>query len=139
PPEPLRATRAGPPRARPLPFPCGAGGLPAQLCRFCAGEDIAMRVLLVDPSGKPRLGLQIMMQGEGYPEARTATSGRAALDVLGLRGRSVSESDVDVIVMDSVLPDLDALEVCRQIKDAPRWHDTPVLLLTGTPEEHPYD
>jgi diguanylate cyclase (GGDEF)-like protein len=66
-------------------------------------------------------------------------SGREALDVLGLRGAAASARDVDVIVLDAVLPDLDAREVCRQIKGTPRWHDTPVLLLTDTPEEHALD
>jgi two-component system, OmpR family, response regulator len=39
------------------------------------------------------------------------------------------EYDYDVVVLDCMLPDLDGLEVCRQLRAKERW--SPVLMLTA--------
>ncbi|WP_306397980.1 response regulator transcription factor [Telluria beijingensis] len=52
-----------------------------------------------------------------------AASGRAAL-------RLALDGHFDVIVLDLNLPDIDGVEVCRQLKAQQRYH-TPVLMLTA--------
>jgi DNA-binding response OmpR family regulator len=53
-----------------------------------------------------------------------AASGGAALEKLGLGG-------FDAIILDLMLPDMDGLDVCRQVRAR---SDTPVLMLTGRGE-----
>lgn len=58
-----------------------------------------------------------------------AASGREALNLLrGMRP--------DLILMDVVMPDMDGLEVTRQIKAVPRLADVPVLMVTGKSEKN---
>ena len=53
-----------------------------------------------------------------------AASGAAALEQLGHGG-------FDAIILDLMLPDMDGLDVCRQVRAR---YDTPVLMLTGRGE-----
>jgi len=55
-----------------------------------------------------------------------------AVDVVGTGGDAVwriSETDYDVVVLDTMIPPPDGFEVCRQIRTANRW--VPVLMLTA--------
>ena len=61
-----------------------------------------------------------LLRREGI-EALTCTSGRAALALL-------EEHDVDLVVLDIMMPEMDGYEVCRRIRATSR---VPVLFLTA--------
>jgi CheY-like chemotaxis protein len=48
----------------------------------------------------------------------------------------VSEWNPDVILLDWVMPGLDGIDVCRQLKADPHTRDVPVVFLTGNTDEH---
>ena len=54
----------------------------------------------------------------------SATSGREGLDVL-------ARSQVDVLVLDVLMPEMTGLEVCHTLRTDGRFNDLPVILLTG--------
>lgn len=54
----------------------------------------------------------------------TAPSGEEALDTL-------SNADVDVVLLDRMMPGMDGREVLRRIKAEPRWRATPVIMISG--------
>jgi class 3 adenylate cyclase len=54
----------------------------------------------------------------------TAASGEEALRTLG-------HSDVDVVLLDLVMPGMDGREVLRRIKANPNWRATPVIVISG--------
>ena len=54
----------------------------------------------------------------------TASSGEEALATL-------EESDVDVVLLDLVMPGMDGREVLRRIKEHPEWRATPVIVISG--------
>lgn len=54
----------------------------------------------------------------------TAASGEEALRVL-------EQSDVDVVLLDLLMPGMDGREVLRRIKDHPDWRATPVIVISG--------
>jgi len=78
------------------------------------------RVLLVEDD--PRLA-EMLTEYLGQAGFRTnlATLGAAAL-------RQLADSPYDAVVLDLMLPDMDGLDVCRQIRTR---SDTPVLMLTA--------
>ena len=88
-----------------------------------------MAILVIDDQRDMRDSLQVLLRGHGYPDVRTAASGRQALDLLAL------DPAFDVIVTDVHMPGLNGIDVCRQIKADPRLRDIPVLILTGMAEE----
>lgn len=48
----------------------------------------------------------------------------------------VTEWKPDVILLDWVMPGLDGIDVCRQLKADPETRDVPVVFLTGNTDEH---
>jgi class 3 adenylate cyclase len=54
----------------------------------------------------------------------TASNGAEALDMLG-------NADVDVVLLDRLMPGMDGREVLRRIKAEPRWRATPVIMISG--------
>ena len=56
----------------------------------------------------------------------TAASGEEAL-------RHPGTSDVDVVLLDLMMPGMDGREVLRRIKDHPDWRATPVIVISGQP------
>lgn len=55
----------------------------------------------------------------------TAASGAEALQTL-------AETDVDVVLLDLMMPDMDGREVLRRIKEHPEWRATPVIVISGS-------
>jgi class 3 adenylate cyclase/CheY-like chemotaxis protein len=55
----------------------------------------------------------------------TAASGEEAL-------RALEHSDVDVVLLDLLMPGMDGREVLRRIKEHPEWRATPVIVISGS-------
>ena len=55
----------------------------------------------------------------------TAASGEEALQAL-------EHSDVDVVLLDLLMPGMDGREVLRRIKEHPDWRATPVIVISGS-------
>jgi two-component system, OmpR family, response regulator MtrA len=77
-------------------------------------------VLLVEDDPAARQGLELALRRLGYGVCPAAT-GEAAL-------RAITETAVDVVVLDLMLPGLDGFEVCRRLR---RDSDIPVIMLTA--------
>jgi DNA-binding response OmpR family regulator len=81
---------------------------------------MAERILLIEDD--PRLAEMVSEYlGEAGFRVSIATGGRAGLDRL-------AREPFDALVLDLMLPDMDGLEVCRQLRAK---HETPVLMLTA--------
>jgi DNA-binding response OmpR family regulator len=82
------------------------------------------RVLVVEDNPDLAYGLRNSLEIAGY-EVSVAEDGLCGVD----RARDV---DPDVIVLDLMLPGMDGLEVCREIR---RTSTTPVIMLTALGQE----
>ena len=63
---------------------------------------------------------------ENY-EILVATSGRKAIEI-------ALKTQPDLILMDVVMPDMDGLETCKQLKENPQTAEIPVIFLTAMSE-----
>jgi PAS domain S-box-containing protein len=81
------------------------------------------RVLIVDDDQKVRAFLTELIESEGY-EVMSAGDGGSGLE-------AVNSFEPDVVISDVVMPVLDGIELCRQIKREARTTDIPVLLISG--------
>lgn len=88
-----------------------------------------MSVLIVED--EPRIAdfLAKGLRRQGY-DTRCAYSGSEALE---WTGRQDAAEPIDLIVLDLGLPDIDGLDVLRELKA--RGSDVPVLVLTARTEE----
>ncbi|WP_437806307.1 response regulator [Sorangium sp. So ce1078] len=85
---------------------------------------MSKHILVVDDEARIREVLLYALQKEGYTVTAVA-DGRAALEAAGA-------GQVDLVVLDVMLPDLDGLEVCRRLRAASR---TPILFLSARGDE----
>ena len=82
------------------------------------------RILLVDDDPHLREMLGYALRREGY-EVHEAGDGAEAL-------RSFAQQPVDLVVLDIMMPELDGLEVCRQLR---RGSLVPIVFLSSKAEE----
>ncbi len=82
------------------------------------------RILVVDDEHSIVDAVATSLGYEGFV-VQTAANGRTALDV-------VRSSELDLVVLDVMLPDLDGFEVARRMRD--EGYSTPILFLTAKAE-----
>lgn len=90
-------------------------------------ED-ATRVLIVDDEDSARLLVRTLLEKRGYT-ALEASDGVDALRVLD------GADDVDIAVVDLKMPRMDGLELMWELRDAARWADLPIIVVTGEQDE----
>ena len=83
------------------------------------------RILIVEDEPDMRRGLQDNLEFEDY-EAVTTSNGNEGL-------RLAQREHFDLIILDIMLPGLDGMEVCRQLKQS--GNETPVIMLTARGSE----
>ncbi len=82
------------------------------------------RILLVDDEQSVQTLLTYPLRQEGY-EVVSVTDGRAALE-------SFAASQFDLVILDVMLPGLDGIEVCRQIRNR---SNVPIVMLSARDDE----
>jgi two-component system, OmpR family, alkaline phosphatase synthesis response regulator PhoP len=87
---------------------------------------MANKILIVDDEPDIIELLKYNLELEGY-EVISASNGKAALTMAG--------KHPDLIMLDIMMPELDGIEVCRQLKAAPETASIPVLFLTAKGSE----
>ncbi|MEW5790514.1 MAG: diguanylate cyclase [Pseudomonadota bacterium] len=93
-----------------------------------------MRILIVDDDADSLLLLQHILRAAGYGDVSVAASAGEALQLLGLTDGGRGGMDVDVILMDIIMPEMDGIESCRRIKGHERFRDVPVIMVTARTE-----
>jgi diguanylate cyclase (GGDEF)-like protein len=91
---------------------------------------IGMNILIVDDSDSSRLLLSTILKGAGYVEPLCAGSAGEALALLDERCRKHDVPDVDLVLMDVVMPDMDGIDATRLIKADARLRDIPIIIVT---------
>jgi DNA-binding response OmpR family regulator len=88
-----------------------------------AAEDLPGRVLVVDDDEDSRRLLAHLLERKGYSVV-LADGGPAAISTL-------ETVEVDVVVLDVMMPIMDGFAVCRELKKSPGTASVPVILLTA--------
>ena len=88
-------------------------------------------VLVADD--EPHIGRIIKMKLEQGPfRVSLAHDGREALDMLEREG------DVDLVLLDLMMPNVSGLDVLAQLRADPRFRDVPCIILTAAGQEQQY-
>jgi two-component system cell cycle response regulator len=86
-------------------------------------QAVTARVLIVDDIPTNVRLLEARLTAE-YFEVETASSGAQALEIC-------ANSDIDIVLLDVMMPEMDGFEVCRRLKANPATHHIPVLMITA--------
>ncbi|MGM0602638.1 MAG: response regulator [Bacillota bacterium] len=84
------------------------------------------KILVVDDEKHIRDLIKFNLDKAGY-EVLTAADGKEALKILN--------SNIDLIVLDLMLPEIDGLEVCRRMRADKEVKNIPIIMLTAKGEE----
>jgi two-component system, OmpR family, alkaline phosphatase synthesis response regulator PhoP len=80
-------------------------------------------ILLVDDEYATRYMLRLFMEMEGFSVVE-AGDGLEALD-------QVAAHLPDALVLDVMMPQMDGISVCKQLRNRPQTADIPIILLSG--------
>ena len=80
-------------------------------------------ILVVEDDAAIREGVRILLEGEGYI-VQEAEDGYQCL-------KKVSD-DIDLVILDIMMPGIDGLEVCREIR---KTSNIPILILSAKAED----
>ncbi|HKT35450.1 MAG TPA: response regulator [Nitrospira sp.] len=89
-----------------------------------------MTILIVDDSPDQQALLRSILGKAGHADVLSADSAKAAARVLNLDGDSAAHN-IDLILMDVLMPGQDGVETCRQIKGCAHLEDIPVIMVTA--------
>ncbi|PWT77684.1 MAG: DNA-binding response regulator, partial [Chloroflexi bacterium] len=84
-------------------------------------------ILVVEDDTALRDTIAYNLRGEGYV-VLTAADGISALEI-------THQNPVSLVMLDLMLPRLDGLDVCRQLRTRAETANTPILMLTARGEE----
>ncbi|RMG73826.1 MAG: diguanylate cyclase [Nitrospirae bacterium] len=83
-----------------------------------------MSILVVDDSDDTRLLIETILSKAGHKDVLTCSSVSEALKIL-------EDREVDLILMDVLMPEIDGIEACRLIKRNKDLLDIPIIMVTA--------
>lgn len=94
-----------------------------------------MAILIVDDSRDEQTLLSTRLRTAGYEALMVADSAEAVLGMLTQESAGQGMGEIDLILMDIMLPGVDGLEACRRIKAIERLRDIPIIVITVKTDE----
>jgi class 3 adenylate cyclase/CheY-like chemotaxis protein len=91
------------------------------------GTTTASTVLVVDDLPQNVRLLEAILAPRGY-DVRSAASGEEALE-------AIAGSDIDLVLLDIVMPGMDGYEVCRRVREQADTAYLPVVMVTASGDE----
>jgi DNA-binding response OmpR family regulator len=92
-------------------------------------------ILIVDDSRDEQELLSTRLREAGYEALMVADSAEAALGILGQGNPGQRTGEIDLILMDIMLPGVDGLEACRRITTIESLQDIPIIVITAKTDE----
>ncbi|MBK8274741.1 MAG: response regulator [Nitrospira sp.] len=89
-----------------------------------------MAILIVDDSTDHYALLRSILTKAGHDQILGAESAQTAFSMLNLDGTQ-SATDVDLILMDVLMPEIDGVQACRRIKQQTHLRDIPIIMVTA--------
>lgn len=90
-----------------------------------------MRIMIVDDNPVNLIIIEKILKSEGYEDCLAVSSAHELYKHLGVESGEPPESDVDLILMDMMMPEIDGLEACRRIQQVERLKDIPIIIVTA--------
>ena len=89
-----------------------------------------MGILIVDDSPDQQALLRTILGKAGHTDILSADSAKAAFPLLSMSDQE-PPTQIDLILMDILMPEQDGVETCRQIKSCAHLRDIPIIMVTA--------
>lgn len=90
-----------------------------------------MSIIIVDDNATNLLIIKAILNKAGYEDLKVASSAIELYSLLDLDSDSAAETNVDLILMDMMMPEIDGLEACKTILQNERYKDVPIIFVTA--------
>ncbi|AIQ49390.1 response regulator [Paenibacillus sp. FSL R7-0273] len=94
-----------------------------------------MKILIVDDNPTNVIIIREILKKEDYRNFITASSAKEMLKILGVGAGSETQrprpSDVDLILLDMMMPEMDGIEACRVVQQYDHLRDIPIIMVTA--------
>lgn len=98
-------------------------------------EKSLMEILIVEDVNAVALSLSTILQGAGYNKITHAASAEEAFIRLGISGAQTQPRNIDLVLMDVVMPGINGTDACRFIKSFKLYQDLPIVMVAAKDEE----
>ena len=88
-----------------------------------------MSILMVDDYPDNLVLVKKLLEKAGFQDLQTASSAQEAFVLLGVSEKKIRP--VDLVLMDIMMPEMDGIEACRQMKESEEMKDIPVIMMTA--------
>ncbi|TVX86758.1 SpoIIE family protein phosphatase [Paenibacillus agilis] len=101
-----------------------------------------MNILVVDDNPTNVMLIREILRKDGYQRISTASCAQEMYQHLGLdySGKSEDahpkEPDVDLILLDMMMPEIDGLQACRHIQQLNHLRDIPIIMVTAVADSN---
>lgn len=93
-----------------------------------------MAILIIDDSLDSQALIRIFLRSASYTDLIFCDSAACAFMELGLDSENEA-ANIDLIVLDVVMPEVDGIEACRRIRADKRYYDVPIIMVTANTED----
>ncbi|WP_054023229.1 SpoIIE family protein phosphatase [Bacillus sp. FJAT-28004] len=90
-----------------------------------------MSIIIVDDNATNQIIIKAILNKEGYRDLKIASSAMELYTMLDIDCTFSTESNVDLILMDMMMPEIDGLEACKRILQVERYKDVPIIFVTA--------
>lgn len=90
-----------------------------------------MKILIVEDSSDNRILIGHLLKKAGYTDLEMVVSAVEAYERLRLEDDDGPATDIDLVLMDIVMPGVDGVTACRHIKRHPQFQDVPIIMVTA--------
>ncbi|MBU1248522.1 MAG: SpoIIE family protein phosphatase [Proteobacteria bacterium] len=90
-----------------------------------------MSILIVDDSEFIHPQLKVFLAAGGHTDLVFTSSAAQAFDILGMNEPGQPRQQIDLVLMDVVMPDMDGITATKRIKSDPTYAELPVIIVTA--------
>lgn len=90
-----------------------------------------MSIIIVDDNATNQLIIKAILNKAGYQDLKVVSSALELYRVLDIDNPVLTDSNVDLILMDMMMPEIDGLEACKKILQVERYKDIPIIFVTA--------
>ncbi|WLV24005.1 fused response regulator/phosphatase [Aciduricibacillus chroicocephali] len=90
-----------------------------------------MGIIIVDDNKVNLFVMEKILKAAGYEEFESFTSAQSLYDHLQLAEPVQEPVEADLILLDIMMPDIDGIEACKEIRKHARYKDLPIIFVTS--------
>ncbi len=94
-----------------------------------------MGILIVEDTRDAGIILQTTLQEAGFADVHHVESAARAFEFLGVGAGKNPHPEIELVLMDILMPQIDGIKACFRIKQEPFLKDIPVIMVTATDGE----